>query len=73
MIRTDNEVSKVYCDFCNAGGINLKATTELYQWNGGEQGKIFSLLPVSGYFIPVQKHACPDTLCQAKLLVWARS
>jgi hypothetical protein len=64
---------KVFCDFCNAGGIELKKHEELLQWRGGEQGKIFVIIPCSGFFQAPIKHACPDTLCQARLLVWTRS
>lgn len=63
------------CNFCGAfiKDENVKTTSEAAKWSLGVRGKIYPIVPYSGYNQEIVKCSCPEQLCQAKLLVWTRS
>lgn len=69
-IEGDKKIVK--CDFCE-----VEISKELYDkgvngWTWGQKGATYP----SGAICMLErelKHSCPNELCKAKLLVWARS
>jgi hypothetical protein len=64
---------KICCDFCEVGGVDPKDMTAVNGWQAGVRGKVYPAGSYSGTTPERVMHACPKELCQAKLLVWART
>jgi len=64
------------CDFCEAETkypMGDEQSKMMCNWTFGHRGSIESFQPTCQVQAPQVKHACPDSLCQAKLLIWTRS
>lgn len=63
----------VYCDFCNAEVSEQDCyANKKGNWSVGQQGFV-SYFGLSGCVTHKVKHACPNEICQAKLLAWSHS
>lgn len=68
-VSKDNQ--DVICDFCETRTTNDNYNKVGSGWTFGQRGYV---IPTSVCVLERElKHGCPNPLCQAKLLVWARS
>lgn len=64
-----NDPDTIQCDFCD-----MEARKDITGWRYAMRGKTWPTNVSVCEALPLPlRHACTDELCQAKLMIWARS
>ena len=62
----------VKCDFCETKILKEDVRIDGHGWEWAQRGWVIPMGNVCAMDREI-KHSCPNDLCKAKLLVWARS
>jgi hypothetical protein len=68
-------VNQIGCDFCEAviEETRVNECDGKTGWSYAQRGRMLPFTPICELTPPEVKHSCPNSLCQARLLVWSRS